>query len=480
MDKTIIVWTPDQDLGGIWMESVRVGEVGGNSLGFLGCQCDASGDQILGYSFAGSFHVWIRDQDKWEPGVTMGGHFGPVEDLDWERSGRYLVSTSLDQTTRIHAPWRRSGPKGDQEDWHEVARPQVHGYDLVCLTMLPNHRFASGAEEKIVRTFEATRMFLDNLGSISQEALPDSDYKSAQGASVPSLGLSNKAVLGDESSLPEHERHPKDTYPEHYFKPEVYDRPPTEESLLQNSLWPELHKLYGHGYEVFCLASNREGNLIASACKATNPEHAEILLWEVGSWKIRQKLPGHDLTVTQMEFSPNDQYLLSVSRDRTWCLFERVDELYVPMARTDRSSKDKAVHQRILWSCSWSEDSKYFATCSRDKKLAVWHTVGQPTHDSRVELACQEVMTLQDSITAVAFAPVKHNETGYILAAGLENGSIVLVSFQPAHVPHQGSEWEILATLGPNQAHQKTVKKLKFARSRDSVLLASASTDHAV
>lgn len=74
---------------------------------------------------------------------------------------------------------------------------------------------------------------------------------------------------------------------------QTLSHPPAEESLLQNTLWPELQKLYGHGYEVFCLAASKE--LIASACKAAKAEHAEVLLWAEeagGVWKIRQRLRG--------------------------------------------------------------------------------------------------------------------------------------------------------------------------------------------
>lgn len=38
-------------------------------------------------------------------------------------------------------------------------------------------------------------------------------------------------------------------------------------------------KLYGHGYEVYTLAVTHDGTMIASACKATNAEHAAIILW---------------------------------------------------------------------------------------------------------------------------------------------------------------------------------------------------------
>ena len=38
------------------------------------------------------------------------------------------------------------------------------------------------------------------------------------------------------------------------------------EDQLQNTLWPEIHKLYGHSYELFCIASSPDGKLVASAC----------------------------------------------------------------------------------------------------------------------------------------------------------------------------------------------------------------------
>lgn len=50
-------------------------------------------------------------------------------------------------------------------------------------------------------------------------------------------------------------------------EPFDYTEPPTEEQLLQNTLWPETQKLYGHGYEIFSLACDPSGKILASACK---------------------------------------------------------------------------------------------------------------------------------------------------------------------------------------------------------------------
>ena len=86
-------------------------------------------------------------------------------------------------------------------------------------------------------------------------------------------------------------------YPDYYFTPEVHQQPPPEESLYQNSLWPELQKLYGHGYEIFSLASDGAGKLIASACKAAKAEHAQV------SWgKVKVSFDSEFFSVFLLRF----------------------------------------------------------------------------------------------------------------------------------------------------------------------------------
>jgi len=51
-------------------------------------------------------------------------------------------------------------------------------------------------------------------------------------------------------------------------------------------------------------------------------EFAAIWIWEVGSWAPLQQLEAHTLTATQLAFTPDGAYLVSVSRDRSlavWC-----------------------------------------------------------------------------------------------------------------------------------------------------------------
>lgn len=175
IDKTIIVWRYDREVG-VWMENARLGEVGGNSLGFFGAKFNRDGNSVLGHGFQGSFHLWNKEESQeectWTPGVIVGGHFSSVKDICWEPKGKFLYSVSTDQTSRIHAPWSSGG--AGEVTWHEMARPQVHGYDMQCITSLTRFQFASGAEEKIIRTFKAPANFIENMRGLS-DALEDDE-----------------------------------------------------------------------------------------------------------------------------------------------------------------------------------------------------------------------------------------------------------------------------------------------------------------
>ena len=75
------------------------------------------------------------------------------------------IHTRLDQTTRIHGPI----PNVDinSPTWIELARPQIHGYNVHDVVFLNALKFVSIADEKVVRVFEAPRTFVtlvENLG----------------------------------------------------------------------------------------------------------------------------------------------------------------------------------------------------------------------------------------------------------------------------------------------------------------------------
>uniref|UniRef100_A0A8C7GJN2 Elongator complex protein 2 n=1 Tax=Oncorhynchus kisutch TaxID=8019 RepID=A0A8C7GJN2_ONCKI len=511
MDKTMILWAQEEG-SGVWVEQVRVGEVGGNTLGFYGCQMSPDGSMILAHAFHGALHLWTQSHGKegeWSPGVVISGHFNAVQDLSWDPEGEFILSVGSDQTTRLLTPWKRMDQT--QPTWHEISRPQIHGYDMQCLAMVGRFQYVSGADEKVLRVFRAPRNFVENFANISgtplAKLLASSDtVDQPEGASTPALGLSNKAVF--QGTLC------------NYFEIDflcnfvcvcVSTEPPPEDHLLQNTLWPEVQKLYGHGFEMFCLASDSGRTVVASACKASKAEHAAVLLWSSTSWRQLQALPCHSLTVTQMAFSPNGLFLLAVSRDRTWSLWKRDDPATTPTNTEPHFSlytstrKDTAVHTRIIWSCDWSADNKYFVTSSRDKKVIVWGDCSSSEaivtpDEPPVIRPCSSIIDVGDSATAVSFCPILCPGNSYLLAVGLESGQVLLYKWELSEEPAGASDWTRYGETDSSQSHSLTVKRLRWrpragragqggeeegegsitAADSSWVQLASAGADHSV
>lgn len=165
------------------------------------------------------------------------------------------------------------------------------------------------------------------------------------------------------------------------------------------------------------------------------------------TWKYVQKLTSHQLTVTQMRFSPDNKYLLSVGRDRRLSVFENrtppSEEAGYNFELVATTDKKNGIHGRIIWTCDWSHDSQIFGTGSRDAKVVVW---GRSDVDSQTSLGSYSALgTLElaknDSVTSFAFARDWFNgQKGvYLTAVGLETGFI--------HIYEFSDSWNLLFTI---------------------------------
>lgn len=74
--------------------------------------------------------------------------------------------------------------------------------------------------------------------------------------------------------------------------------------------------------QLVALAASHDGKLIATACRASNTDHAVVRIVSTGTWDlVGEPLTGHSLSITRIAFSPDDNMVLTCSRDRGWRLF---------------------------------------------------------------------------------------------------------------------------------------------------------------
>jgi elongator complex protein 2 len=343
--------------------------------------------------------------------------------FQWSRDGSYLVSVSEDQTART---WAFDCTRGaERGGWREIARPQVngecqfkasrdphmkhrvehhfsqiHGFDLRCMAWLHSpHMYACAADdEKVLRILAAPRTFVQSLANISGVVADESHLAASlpSGASLPALGLSNKPTY--DSATAAAAASPSDTQQQQLLlaaaaaggddddddggvvddgagqlQPTVMTSPPLEDSLSQVTLWPELRKLYGHNNATFAMSASADGRLLVSGCRAQTAAVAVLRLWDTSTWAEVQALQGHTLTVTGITFICSDSHIVSVSRDRSLCVFARQQpaDAFSLVTRIDKAH-DRVPNAIVAHPSPPPSLTSVVATGGRDKKIKFW------------------------------------------------------------------------------------------------------------
>jgi elongator complex protein 2 len=432
-DNSLAIWEPDSTTG-VWVTITRLGEISaekgsttatGSTGGFWTGLWSPSGETVACLGRTGSWRLWDHDmeQDRWFQNVGISGHTQAVTGIAWSKEGDYILSTSSDQTTRLHAKWERD----DEVSWHEMARPQIHGYDLNCIDSLGISQFVSGADEKLLRVFSEPRAVANLLrvlcgfGGSDIDDMPDA-------ANMPVLGLSNKAIeaVDDDQELPEgnsNDREAIDPASIVHKSTLSLHHPPLEDHLSRHTLWPEIEKLYGHGYEISTLAASHDGSIIATACRATSIDHAVIRLFETKDWhEIKPPLMAHSLTVTRLRFSADDRYLLSVGRDRQWAVFQRDEKEKYTYKLLESNPKG---HSRMILDAAWAPSSnRVFATAGREKSVKIWAKY----EVKGASFTCRATIAEEHPVTAIDFPNIALEDGSVYLAVGTEAGRVNLYS----------------------------------------------------
>lgn len=415
-DNSISIWEKEA-VSGLWLSTVRHGELStqkgattatGSAGGFWIGMWSPTGLAFTCLDKSGSWRLWIFDplSKQWSQSVGTGGHTQDLTDIAWSPNGDSIYTCSLDQTTRMFANWEYRGGSS----WHEIARPQIHGYDIQCIAAINAESFVSGSDEKLLRVFKKPEKCGNLVGILAGRSQPMFEQRFS-GSGIPVLGLSNTAQSEERLTQQEEaqENTPKTPY--------LMDRPPNADVLASQTLWPEEEKLYGHGYEIAAVAVSHDGAVIASSCKASSLQHAVIRTYSTNDWReCGAPIAIHELTCTGLTFSEDDRFLLSVGRDRIWAISERSSNNKLHYHLQDMNRKG---HNRMILSATWAplHLGYAFATAGRDKSCKIWKF-------NESGWCCTLEFSNKKLITAISFAP-SHGEIG-MLSIGYEDGQLCL------------------------------------------------------
>ncbi|KAK4684880.1 elongator complex protein 2, partial [Tremellales sp. Uapishka_1] len=489
-DNSLIIWTPSETTSamqdGIWIPEHRFGAIGGRGLAFYGAIWGQGGKSVMAGGWNGGWERWVEEnKGEWSPATGTTGHHGAVKSLTWDPKQEYLISVGSDQTSRIHASCQPSSSIRPTKIWAEIARPQIHGYDMTDIAFIDSLRFASSADEKVTRVFDAPGGFVESLTSLGVESSSEVDVSSRpKGATVPPLGLSNRALGKDVAEMDMPETHVQNQA--HVSISKALTSLPTEEELATSTLWPEVEKIYGHGYELVTIASSHSGDLIATACRATTAEHAVVRLVSTSTWDLLgEPLSGHNLTITRIAFSSDDSKVLTCSRDRGWRMYSRTGD-----GGYEAYAKDEKAHSRMAMDCTWSPAGDLFATASRDKTVSLDQIpnanlkplispnqvkIWSASPDEAQSWVLAATIKSTEALTAVDLTSAAN---GYLLAIGSESG---LIEIHSISVPSNGGVVvERLVKLDSSIAHVEAINRLAWRTHEGGLQLASGSDDRSV
>jgi len=91
----------------------------------------------------------------------------------------------------------------------------------------------------------------------------------------------------------------------------------------------------------------------------------DLRLYSVGDWKLLATLPGHDDSISYLDFSRDGKLLASASFDKTVRIWN------VPQLKLERILPD---HSDFVYGVAFSPDAKLLASCSKDRTVKLVET----------------------------------------------------------------------------------------------------------
>ncbi|MFB2836606.1 eIF2A-related protein [Floridanema evergladense] len=194
----------------------------------------------------------------------------------------------------------------------------------------------------------------------------------------------------------------------------------------------------GHKDLVNCVAFSPNGQYIVSGSRDKT-----VRLWDLHGNQIRQPFKGHTEPINSVAFSPDGQYIISGSQDKTVRLWDLHGNLISQFEG----------HEANISSVAFSSDGQYIVSGSRDKTVRLWDL-----HGNQIR---QPFKGHEDGVISVAFSP-----DGQHIVSGSRDKTVRLWDLHGNQIRQ------------PFKGHEDTVISVCF--SPDGQHIASTSQDSTI
>lgn len=364
------------------------------------------------------------------------GHTGAIRAVDWDPSGRWLVSGAEDDTLRVwdlvgHTEsWRRSFPYG--AIWGAAWSP-----DGARIAVAEDRR-----SSVVEAHHDSEPRWLDVWTDPQRDATQSVDWRPGGGqiatgsldgvARVYDLQGGGSPVLLDAHAGPARKV---------AFSPDGQKLAVgTEDGRIR--LWsPETAALdgvlEGHRGSIWAIDWAPAGDRLASGSDDTT-----VRIWDPQTGAELRRLEGHQGWVRTVAWNPDGEHLATASFDRTVRLWDGADQF-----------ETIGGHDGPIRSVAWNPSGTLLASGSADQSVRIWN----PANHTLV----REFAGQSDWIRAVAWDP-----TGRTVVSAADNGVVLL--------------WDLTsgAPIATFEGHESYVRAVAF--SPDGRWLATGSADGTV